>query len=235
MNKGNAVIVLGGEFKHLFNFKERIVNLLLENGLLIGVDSGADYIKTLNLRPDLLIGDFDSISNSTTVEFADVEKIVFPTEKDMTDGELALREVIKRGYNKIVMFGATGGRVDHFLQNILLLELADSLGACASIEHEGGSLELLTPNRLDVNFEVTELNTISLIPLSEVAGGVTTEGLKYSLNNANMQRGLSLGISNTLRDILNTALSNVPKINSTYRKVSVSIKDGKLLVIKNSF
>jgi len=222
MIKGNAVIVLGGEFEYIFFFKERIVRLVAKNGILIGVDSGADHINFMGLRPNLIIGDFDSISKSTENDFSKVEKLVYPSDKDMTDGELALREAIKRGYKEIVFFGSMGGRIDHLLQNILLLELADSLGACATIEYDKGTLELLTKNKLEVVFKVAKGNTVSLIPVSDVVEGVSTDGLKFSLKNAKIERGSSLGIS------------NVADINTMNKKVGVSIKNGKLLVIKNS-
>ncbi len=222
MIKGNAVIVLGGEFEYIFFFKERIVRLVAKNGILIGVDSGADHINFMGLRPNLIVGDFDSISKSTENDFSKVENLVYPSDKDMTDGELDLREAIKRGYKEIVFFGSMGGRIDHLLQNIFLLELADSLGACATIEYDKGTLELLTKNKLEVVFKVAKGNTVSLIPMSDVVEGVSTDGLKFSLKNARIERGSSLGIS------------NVADINTMNKKVGVSIKNGKLLVIKNS-
>jgi len=222
MIKGNAVIVLGGEFEYIFFFKERIVRLVAKNGILIGVDSGADHINFMGLRPNLIIGDFDSISKSTENDFSKVEKLVFPPEKDMTDGELALREAVKRGYKEIVFFGSMGGRIDHLLQNIFLLELADSLGAHATIEYDKGTLELLTERYTEVVFKVAKGNTVSLIPISSIVEGVTTEGLRYSLKNAKIERGSSLGVS------------NVADINAVNKKVTVSLKKGKMLVIKNS-
>ncbi|MEI6602541.1 MAG: thiamine diphosphokinase [Clostridia bacterium] len=222
MIKGNAVIVLGGEFEYIFFFKERIVRLVAKNGILIGVDSGADHINFMGLRPNLIIGDFDSISKSTENDFSKVEKLVFPPEKDMTDGELALREAVKRGYTEIIFFGSMGGRIDHLLQNIFLLELADSLGAHATIEYDKGTLELLTENNTEVVFKVAKGNTVSLIPISSIVEGVTTEGLRYSLKNAKIERGSSLGVS------------NVADINAVNKKVTVSLKKGKMLVIKNS-
>ncbi|MEI6131930.1 MAG: thiamine diphosphokinase [Bacillota bacterium] len=222
MNKGKAVIVLGGEFEYIFFFKERIVRLVGKNGILIGVDSGADHINFMGLRPNLIIGDFDSISTSTESDFAKVEKLVFHREKDLTDGELSLREAVKRGYNEVIFFGALGGRIDHLLQNIFLLELADSLGACAMIEYDKGTLELLTKNKKEVIMKVEKGNTVSLIPISDIVEGVSTDGLKYTLKNAQMERGSSLGIS------------NVADINTMNKKVGISINSGKLLVIKNS-
>jgi len=222
MNKGNAVIVLGGDFEYIFFFKERIVRLVGKSGILIGVDSGADHINFMGLRPNLIVGDFDSISKSTENDFSKVEKLVYPSDKDMTDGELALREAIKRGYKDIVFFGSMGGRIDHLLQNIFLLELADNLGANATIEYDKGTLDLLTENKPEIVFKVAKGNTVSLIPVSGIVEGVSTEGLKFSLKNAKIERGSSLGIS------------NVADINTMNKKVTISIIKGKLLVIKNS-
>ena len=223
MKGRNAVIVLGGEFDNHYYFKNRISNFLSNKGLLVGVDSGANHIHDMEIRPNLLVGDFDSISKMVACDFVEVKNIRYSREKDMTDGELAIREVIKRGYADILLLGATGGRFDHYLQNIHLLELADDLGASVSVEATGIVMDLITSNRSILVFEVTKNDVISLIPISSIVEGITTEGLKYSLEDSSLKRNTSRGIS------------NVPQINYANSMVSISIKSGKMLVIKNTF
>ena len=71
----------------------------------------------MGLNVDILIGDFDSSSDKTTA----ARKIQYPTRKDFTDGELCVEYAIDNGYDKILLIGMTGTRLDHTINNILLL------------------------------------------------------------------------------------------------------------------
>ena len=92
--------------------------------LLVAVDGGADVLERLGLRPDVLIGDMDSVGESArrTAEQGGVEMILLPTAKDETDAEAALRLVVARGAEQVTVYGALGGpRLDHLLGNLFLL------------------------------------------------------------------------------------------------------------------
>ena len=216
-----AVIVLGGIIKD-YSFLAKNISLhASDDTILVAVDSGANHLNEINVAPDLLIGDFDSISSDSLEAFELVEKISFPVEKDQTDGELAIREVIKRGCTLIILYGAGGGRTDHLLCNLMLLELAASFIVAARIENEGETIYLISNSCPSVPMLVDEKSIISLIPVSPVVSGISTFGLKYELNNEKLERGSCRGISNVPVNAVGNTL------------VNVCVDDGKLLVILN--
>ena len=90
-----------------------------EEDLLIAVDGGLDYGGILGIEPDLILGDFDSVSGQAeekvnALENRIPERVVrLPKEKDDTDMLAALKEGLARGYRDFRIFAATGGRLDH--------------------------------------------------------------------------------------------------------------------------
>lgn len=96
---------------------------------VIAVDGGLDYLLKTNIAPDIIIGDFDSVSSShiedlglsTNITNKKYETISFPPEKDYTDMNLAVKEGIKRGFNTFIIYGGLGGRIDHSIANIQLI------------------------------------------------------------------------------------------------------------------
>ena len=82
-----------------------------ESDFVIGADRGYHILKKQGKRIDLALGDFDS--SNEPIDFENVIK--FPVMKDETDGAIAIREALARGYNKIRMYGAIGGLIDHTL------------------------------------------------------------------------------------------------------------------------
>ena len=110
------------------NFSRKALGLLDREFYTICADGGYDHAKKQGIVPDILLGDLDSIS-----ERADIKTLVFPTEKNETDSEIALLYAIEKGYKDIVLTGVTGTRLDHTLNNIFLLKTASELGAKAVI------------------------------------------------------------------------------------------------------
>ena len=106
-----------------------------EVDFIIAADKGCECLYNYNIIPDLLIGDFDSankeILNKARLKIKEV--LEFPPEKDYTDTEIALMEAAKRGTEKILLFGATGTRMDHTLGNIGLLLIAKEKGITLEI------------------------------------------------------------------------------------------------------
>ncbi len=90
--------------------------------LIIAADGGAQHCLKLGIRPQVVIGDFDSVSPDEleTLRGQGAEIIAFPARKDYTDLELALLEAQKRGAKQILLLAALGARWDQSLANILL-------------------------------------------------------------------------------------------------------------------
>ena len=129
-----AVVVLGGSIENYEEIREKIS----KDSYFIYCDRGLIHEKGLNRRPDLAVGDFDScpIPEGTEV-------ITLPKEKDDTDGLYGVKEAIRRGYDEITILGATGGRIDHTLGNIYLLDYIYSKGLTGIIIGSSSSIEIV--------------------------------------------------------------------------------------------
>ena len=171
-----------------------------EEDFVIAVDGGLSYCSVLEVEPDLILGDFDSISEKEAeaievLEHKIPERIIrLPREKDDTDMLAALKEGLARGYRQFRIYAGTGGRFDHTLANIqclLFLKNHDAVGYLV----DGTGMILVIKNEA-VHFRKDLEGTLSLFSLVEKSEGVTIEGMKYSLQDASIQNDFPIGISN---------------------------------------
>ena len=109
---------------------EQIKNLVRQEDYLICADSGYRHCVQLGFSPQLVLGDFDSYAG---VVQSDCELLRYPIEKDDTDTMLAVKQALQRGYERLVLVGMLGGRLDHTLANIQTLVYAVEHGAAAQI------------------------------------------------------------------------------------------------------
>lgn len=159
--------------------------------LVIAADAGYNALSAIGVKPDLLVGDFDSLA----VRPADVPLRVFPAEKDDTDTGLALSEGWARGYREFVLYGADGGRVDHYLANLALLGGLSRRGARAMLVGTVFDVYALTEGTLALP-EREQGTVVSVFCHGEYAEGVTLKGLKYPLHLATLTCDHPLGVSN---------------------------------------
>ncbi|MBR3251785.1 MAG: thiamine diphosphokinase [Erysipelotrichaceae bacterium] len=82
---------------------------------IIACDKGYEYCLNNNIRPDLLIGDFDSYLGQIA---EDISVIRLPVMKNDTDTMHAYREIVKMGFDEVYLYCALGGRFDHSYANI---------------------------------------------------------------------------------------------------------------------
>ncbi|OAA31095.1 hypothetical protein AT15_08960 [Kosmotoga arenicorallina S304] len=186
-----AAIFLGGKKDSSDTFLRRIVEL---SNFIVAVDSGAEYLKELGIIPDLLIGDFDSITPETLnwCISKKVKTIRFPHEKDETDTELALKEVSLRSFERVLLLTATGEREDHFLATLLLmLQFSDKF----EIKILSERLEVGVING-SKTLQAIPGETWSVFPLGDAIPSVTLKGFKYELNDVKMPFEKPFGISN---------------------------------------
>lgn len=166
---------------------------------VICADGGLEKAEKLNLRPNLILGDFDSV-DSTVLDYyknLNIETVTFPTEKDYTDMELAVEYAVKKGFNNITLIGASGTRLDHTLANIQLLEKYHHMGINIEIIDNNNHIRIISDNS-DIEIINKKDHFVSLVPVTETIEGITLEGFKYPLNNVNVKRGTALLISNEI-------------------------------------
>jgi thiamine pyrophosphokinase len=172
-------------------------DLISRETKIIAADGGLKHIRKLNLIPDFVIGDMDSVTENEA-EWLKKNKIAiarYPESKDETDLELAINYALASGLKRIRIAGATGGRADQFLGNIFLLLRDDLVGVDIRIDD---GLEEICLVRSEMKIEGKRGDILSLIPVMKPAEGITTEGLAYPLVNETLFPQKTRGISNVM-------------------------------------
>ena len=180
---------------------------------IIGVDRGAEVLLDAGVKPDIAIGDFDSVTDLSYIEGSGIRILKFPVEKDKSDTELAIEFALGKGFDVFVMTSMLGRRTDHLLFNISLLVNLYRKGKDCTIIEEHEEIHLLESERK--TFHVRSGDIVSLFPIDKIIYGVLTEGLKYELQGKNLVSSSTLSLSNV-------ALKN---------DVSISVKKGIVLVL----
>ncbi len=212
MSKQRVVIFSGGELHPQY------IQELQPGDFIIGADKGALFLIRHGIKPDLAVGDFDSISSQELEHVrSKAGKIVEcdPIDKNLTDTELAFEMAIREQPEFILLIGGTGTRMDHTLANVQMLNrgLQHHI-SCAMMDRN--NYITMTGSRLDV--QDRGYKYVSLLPMTPEVTGITLEGFQYPLTNATLKIGESLGISNVL--LSSTGL--------------VSVEGGLLLVIQSN-
>lgn len=156
---------------------------------IIAADGGLRHAETLGLSPNVILGDFDSLS------YVPQGANVFPVEKDDTDSMLAVRRGLELGYGTFMLYGGMDGpRLDHTVANFQTLQFLSDRGACGYLV---GKDYIATVIRQEtVEFSAGTQGGISVFCLGADAAGVTLEGLYYPLENSVLTSGFPLGVSN---------------------------------------
>lgn len=170
---------------------------LFEDDYIIALDGGSLLLAAVGIRPHSVLGDLDSLNASTRAQLLGEasEVLVHPQEKEKTDAQLALELAAERGYTRVTMYAALGGRIDHTLANIQLVEAYHQKGMDLELVDERGWVRALGTGQ-HLEFPAAPGSVVSLIPLTPAVVGVSIRGLKYELTDAVLYRGDTLGISN---------------------------------------
>lgn len=180
-----------------------------ENSFIIAADAGYKALKEVNIKPDLVVGDFDSLGQPP-----EGENIVrHPVMKDDTDMMLAVKLGLERGYECFHIYGGMGGRTDHTIANIQTLAYIADRGASAFLFGEGEVMTVIKNG--SIRFEPGSRGTVSAFAIGGRAEGVCESGLLYSLDNAVLTPMFPLGVSNEF----------------TGNAAEISVKNGMLLVV----
>jgi thiamine pyrophosphokinase len=206
-------IVSGGRLSNQSFFQEKIARM--EDRLIICCDGGARHFQYLEIKPDVIIGDMDSIDPALLASYSTsgIKIIKYPTNKDFTDTELALDYALSLKPEAIFIWGALGGRIDHTLANVFLLAKGQEKGISTHLIDEYSEAFMLDKETAFIN---EPGKTVSLIALSSEVTGITLTGFLYPLEEGTLFMGESRSISNIITD----------------DRAVISVRQGKLLVIK---
>jgi thiamine pyrophosphokinase len=188
-----VVLFLNGHIPDL----EQVRSLILPGDMLLAADGGTQHILALGLMPSMVIGDLDSLSvvDLQKLENAGVAIRRFPQNKDETDFELALQHVLESGVDRILVVAALGNRLDQTLGNLALL--AAPRFSKFDIRFDDGLEEVMfTRGYGQVRGKIGDI--VSLIPWGGEANIITTNGLRWPLQNEVLFPYSSRGISNEL-------------------------------------
>lgn len=173
--------------------KKDMADYLLPGDFIVACDAGYRNAARLGVRPDLIVGDFDSAPMPKT----DRETIVLPHIKDDTDTQFAARWLLEHGYEEVVLLGALGGaRIEHMLANIstgLFLALHGIRTILADARSE---MHYLLPE-YPLELERKNWKYLSVFALGAPMTGVSLQGVYYPLQNATLSElDYPLGTSN---------------------------------------
>lgn len=215
--KGRCVVVSAAEIKNY----EKISSYLQPDDYFVVCDGGLNHCKPLGIKPDLIVGDFDSfdkaelpLPTATPPSNGDrplsaswnqgdgspgsngdrpPEIIQLPWEKDDTDTFYAVKEALKRGFTQFLLLGVIGQRFDHSLVNISVLLYLKEQGAQATIVDDYSEMQLVGAEPVRVSKDCANF---SLLCVAGDVSGVTVTGAKWSLDNAQIKTSYQYGISN---------------------------------------
>ena len=171
-----------------------------EDDLVIAVDGGLNYCSVLEVEPDLILGDFDSVGEEQKMALLELQKqipdrvIALKPEKDDTDMLAALKLGLEFGYTSFQIYAATGGRLEHTIANIqclLYLKNRDAVGYIM----DGNGMIFVMQNE-EVKLRNTLEGYLSMFSLGKIASGVSIKGMKYELDNYTLTNDFPIGISN---------------------------------------
>jgi len=207
MKMKNALIVNGG-----LNSTKR--DQLGNYDLIVAVDSGTEQAYKLFLKPDLIIGDLDSIDEKTIkrAEKDEVQILKYETNKNETDFELALKHVIGEEIKDITIIGGEYGEIDH-LFGVLTVIISFQEDQQISWIHKDQTVLIPNSKKITIGSNVE----FSILPFTNLKN-LNISGAQWNLDNENIEFGKSV----TLRNI------------SIDNDIEVSVEDGKFCLIYNN-
>ncbi len=171
--------------------------LLRPDDWIVAADGGTTHALACGVRPQLVIGDLDSLPAGLKTELAaeGAAFITHPADKDWTDLELALLYVAANGAVEVLVVAALGGRLDQTLANVLLLARPELARLQVRIT-DGRETAWLVRDETTVHGTAGE--RVSLIPLGGDAVDVHTAGLAWPLRGETLRLGEARGVSNEM-------------------------------------
>ena len=185
MDKKTCYLFGAGEYddKDFEAFKD-------SDGFIIAADGGYRWLESRGIRPELLVGDMDSLGFVPE----GIETVRMAPEKDDTDMAIAINEGLKRGCDCFYIFGGLGGRLDHTVGNIQQIVRLSRMGIQASLISWRHSISAI--HNGEIIFPPEYDGYLSVFAYGGTASGVYEKGLKYLLDDAVLRDDVPLGVSN---------------------------------------
>ena len=204
---GAGLLLLGGEGPR----RALLAPYLPEVGAVVAADSGFDLALALNLQPDLVVGDFDSVTHRRELAaLPAARRRRAAADKALTDAELGLQALAELGCRRVIVAGGGGGRFDHQLAVLGLFERDPRLQVwLTAAEH----VEVIAGT---ARFRGQRHSTVSLFPLTAAVSGLASRGLRWPLDGLAFRRGWA-------------SVSNVVVADEW----QVTVRRGRLLLVRN--
>ena len=172
--------------------------------LVIAADAGYLNLQKAGIKPDVIIGDFDSAKKPET----DAQVEAFPVLKDDTDTMLAIRYGFQSGYKRFEIYGGIGGeRTDHTVANIQSLAYIAEHGGSGTLVGENERFTLIKNSSVTLRSEKGK--TLSVFAYGGIAEGVSIKGAVYESDSLELSPFFPLGVSNKFKE--DTATVGVKK------------------------
>ena len=179
-----------------------------QDDFILAADGGYAHCKAFGIRPDEVLGDFDSLC------YVPEDAAVFPVEKDYTDTMLAVRRGISLGYREFLLYGSLdGSRLDHTVANFQTLQFLADRGAEGYLVGKDYIVTVLKNGTVRFSPQCTGI--LSVFCMGSDARGVTLTGLQYPLTDGVLTAGFPLGVSN----------------HFTGNEARIAVKEGSLLIL----
>lgn len=195
MTGGLAAVFLGGVYEEVSYY----LGWAAAADLVVGADAGAGFLLGAGVRPDLVVGDFDSLpaARLAELEAAGVELVRHPVRKDQTDGELAVDEARRRGAGELVLAGGLGA-LDHTLGHLAVLRRLEAAGLPSRLVAPLLTARVLTAPA-EARLDAPPGTRVSLVPLGDDAV-VTLAGFAYPLARGTLPAAACLGLGNSVEE-----------------------------------
>lgn len=181
-----CLIISGGVFEK--------VKLKNDYGLVIACDKGHLYANKLKIKPDIIVGDFDS----SRMPRVNANIIAVDSVKDDTDTSLAVKYALRNGYRDIDIICALGGRIDHTYANICLMKYIVDHNGLARILSNDATLIACGKGKIKIKKEKSRY--LSIFSLSDRSKIDYIKGTKYDVKNIILKNDFPLGVSNEIKN-----------------------------------
>lgn len=193
---------------------KKVVDYFYSKGFntIICADGGANSVKKIGITPDFIIGDLDSVNKSVLNYYKDKSVIIKYKRQNDTDVEKCLKYAIKKKYEEVILLGVTGDRLDHTICNLgIVIKFYKKIKILINSENS-----FLIPADKPLQLKSVKGETISLYAFSDKTR-ITSNGLKYKLNNVALPFGVKESTSNV----------------STSSLINLKISGGVIFIIRD--